>query len=72
MGPMLAPWTLLSGQISYVFTLSDLKELDRVDTMLMSLLPDKLKSRLEGCMIDIDDLKFDEELGKGTFSMAYI
>ena len=45
----------------------DFNELDRKDTMLLKLLPDKLQSRLKGCLIDIDDIEFGTQLGKGTY-----
>ena len=44
----------------------DLNESNRKDTTLMGLLPGKLQTRLEECLIDIDDLEIDIELGKGT------
>ena len=56
---------LIHGTTS-VFPVPDLNELDRKDTMLLKLLPDKLQSRLKGCLIDIDELEIDTQLGKGT------
>ena len=50
----------------------DLNELDRKDTMLLKLLPDKLQSRLKGCLIDIDDLEIDTQLGKGTHGVISV
>ena len=50
--------------IIYVLVLN---ELDRKDTMLLKLLPEKLQSRLKGCLIDVDDLEIDTQLGKGTY-----
>ena len=41
-------------------------DLNRTDTMLLTLLPDKLQNRLEGLLIDFDQIEMDKELGKGT------
>ena len=52
-----------------IINVIDLNELDRKNTMLLKLLPDKLQSRLKGCLIDIDDLEIGRELGKGTYKV---
>ena len=48
------------------FSVPEVNMLKREDTMLLTLLPDKLQSRLEGCLIGIDDLEMGIKLGKGT------
>ena len=48
--------------------------LNRTDSTMLTLLSDKLQSRLGGCLIDFDDLEIDTKLGKGTHnfrSMSY-
>ena len=45
--------------------------LNRTDTMLLTLLPDKLQNRLEGLLIDFDQIEMDKELGKGMLIIIH-
>ena len=38
--------------------------------MLLTLISDRLRSRLEGSLIDIDQLEMDREIGKGSHNLA--
>ena len=49
-----------------IFPVLDFNDSSRQNTMLMALMPEKLQTRLEGWLIDINDLEIDTELKKGT------
>ena len=55
--------------MNYIFPGPDLNALDPKDTRLLTLLPDKLQSRLRGCLIDIDDLEIGTQIGKGIYEV---
>ena len=56
-------------RVDYIFPLPDTDKLNRKDTTLLTLLPDKLQIRLGGCLVDFDDLESHTELGKVLTSL---
>ena len=63
---IILPWCITQIHVDYIFPLPDIDKLTRKDTTLLTLLPDKLQSRLGGCLVDFNDLEIHTELGKGT------
>ena len=62
----MSKWIIRENIYRWYFSVLDLNDSNRQNTMLLALLPEKLQTRLEGWLIDINDLEIDTELNKGT------